>query len=79
MPSTAVPHAAKAPGEAREVDGFAGATGRIGPRVEEQHQLLAGEVGERDRAAAIPGESERRRFSPFDQGWRLFARRTSLS
>ena len=46
--------------EPGEVDRLLGAAGRVGARIEKQHELLAGIVGERDAAAAVARQIERR-------------------
>ena len=44
--------------EAGEVDGLLGAPRGVRPRVEIKHELLPGEVGERNGSAAVAGEHE---------------------
>src|SRR5208282_830957 len=47
--------------EAGEVDRLLGAAGGVCPRIEIQYELAPGKIGERNGAAAIAGEDERRR------------------
>src|SRR5580765_5269174 len=42
--------------ELRKSNGFPGAAGGIGPRIEKKHEFTAAEVGQRDLAAAIGRE-----------------------
>ena len=49
-----------------EVLGLSGAAGGIGARVEKQHQLAAGIIGERNRVAAIAGQAEARGLAALD-------------
>jgi len=53
--------------QAREVDGLLGAAGGVRARIEKQHQLFPGEVGERDGAAAIARQAEGGRFRALGQ------------
>ena len=53
--------------QAGEVDRFPGAAGGVGAGIEEQHQFLAGEIGQRNAVAAVAGQAEGRGLGAFDQ------------
>ena len=57
-PSTAAPLVGKRVAQPREVDGLPGAAGRVGARIEKQHEFLAGVIGERDAVASVAGQLE---------------------
>ncbi len=63
-PSTAVWLSANALVQPREVDGLLGAARGVRARIEEQHEFLAGEVGQRDRAAAVARQVEAGALAP---------------
>src|SRR6478736_1149642 len=58
----------------REIDGLPGTAGRVGARIEKQHELCSGIVGQRDGIAAVAGKAEGRRACPLGQS-RLTGRR----
>ena len=58
MPSTAAPLVGERVLQPGEIDRLPGAAGGVGARIEKQHQLLAGVIGERDAAAAVARQLE---------------------
>ena len=50
--------------EPRKIDGLLGATGRVGARIEVEHELAPGKIGKRDRSAAVAGQGDLGALAP---------------